>query len=60
MPPGVDGTDRSVVDLELLVPQELLAFTLKVPELKTAGSVNCIIRVPCPLTIDEPAGMVQL
>ena len=54
MPPGVDGTDRSVVD------QELLAFTLKVPELKTAGSVNCIIRVPCPLTIDEPAGMVQL
>ena len=46
MPPGVDGTDRSVVDLELPVPQELLAFTLKVPELKTAGSVNCIIRVP--------------
>jgi hypothetical protein len=40
IPPGVVGTERIVVDLFALVPQELLAFTLMVPEVNTAGSVN--------------------
>ena len=40
IPPGVVGTERIVVDLLALVPQELLAFTLSVPEVNTAGRVN--------------------
>ena len=53
--PEATVTDK-IVDNE--IPQSFCAFTFTLPEM--APQLTVIEEVPCPATIDAPAGTVQL
>ena len=60
MTEGVAGLDKMLSVRAPLVPQLLVAVTLRVPEVHDAEKLTVTEFVPCPLAIDALAGAVQL
>ncbi len=57
---GVAGLDKMLSVRALLVPQLLVAVTLRVPEVNDAEKLTVTELVPWPLLMDALAGAVQL
>ncbi len=57
---GAAGTERTVSERAVLLPQPLVAATFTVPLTKPAGKVTEMELVPSPLLMIALAGTVQL